>query len=491
MEKYIQIQKAETFPLSAFDMQGSFSNIPYVFFYENVNAEDDTDFMSSSLLKQSLGKVLESFPILVGHIRQRGTGKIEVVVDPENLNIPEFKESTADSITYDDIKAKNFAWDSWPDNVTTVGGYALPAPDDGEIKLLNVHLVRLKNNTGVMLFINIPHYAVDGSGYFAFIQKWSATASSILNSRDLPTTPKLVIDRTCINKRLPTDRRPLDKLSESLYSTPNLLCDTLAWLAPTTLGKLLSRLGSLSRGEAHLFHISRTTLTSLRDSASQHIPPGTRLSTNDILVALLSKTYVQSQPQPTPKPGWFSAAPPPATEFFVRIPCDARPRLGMKGGEEEEEDGFTGNLLIPMFVKNTLSSLSEPTSPSTLASAALEVRKTINSIDAPLIGAFHDVISSHPSGHMRPLAFASRNQTTSMVTTSQTGFGLYKADFGHGTPGWVSLTRVFEGSYTLAAFLESAPGQEEGVNVLLTTNQVAMRGVLENEFWRGKTSLLW
>ncbi|KAI1191704.1 transferase family protein [Nemania serpens] len=489
MEKHIPTLKAESIPLSSFDMQGSFSNIPYAFFYEN--RERIAAFMSSALLKEALGRALEDFPILAGHLRARGTGRMEVVVDPDHVNLPEFIESTCDTITYDDIKSKTFAWDSWPADVATVGGYAVPAASDGEVKFLNVHVVRLKDNTGAILFINIPHYAVDGSGYFAFIQRWATLAASLSsssggsNASGAVPSPRLVIDRACIKARLPTERRALDSLTDSMYSTANFLCDTLAWLAPTTLGKLLSKLGGLSKGEAHLFHISKATLNELRDAASKHIPSGHRLSSNDLLVALLSKTYVQSQLQPEPKAGWFSAAPKSAEDFFVRIPCDARPRLGMR------EDGFTGNLLIPMLVKNRLDELAKPTTAETLATAALKVRETIGSIDAPLIASFHDIISKYPSSHMRPLAFASRNQTTSMVTTSQVGFGLYNADFGFGTPGFVSLTKVFEGGYTLAAFLPTAPHQGEGINVLLTTNPVAMGNILKNEFWREKTTLLW
>jgi helvolic acid biosynthesis C6-acyltransferase len=483
MEEYIRAPIAETFALSAFDMQGSFSNIPYVFFYEN--ARRDANFMSDNLLKESLGKTLEKFPILLGHIRARGTGRIDIVVEPGSPNIPEFIESRCDTIVYDDIKSEDFAWGSWPTDVVTVGGYALPAAD-GEIKLLNIHVMRLKENTGLILFVNIPHYAVDGCGYFSFMRKWAATAATISGKAEIPASPKLLIDRGCISKWLPTERRPLDPLSESLYSTPNFLCDTLAWLAPTTLGKLLSKLGSLSKGEAHLFHISKATLEALRASASQYIPTGSRLSNNDILVALLSKTYVQSQPQPETKAGWFAAAPKPAEDFFVRIPCDARLRLG-----NMREDGFTGNLLIPMFVRSRIADLARPTTPETLAAAALNVRETIGSIDAPLVGAFHDIISQYPSGHMRPLAFASRNQTTSMVTTSQVGFGVYEADFGFGKPGFVSLTKVFAGSYTLAAFLETAPHQEPGVNVLVTSNAAVMKNILKHDFWRGKTTLLW
>lgn len=474
-----------TYALSAFDMQASFANIPYVFFYENVS--NSNSFMPGSLLKDSLARALEGFPILLGHLRRKTTGQIDVEVDPENLNLPEFIETSCDTITFNDIKSKNFSWDSWPDSVATVGGFATPAANDGEIRLLNVHAMRLKDKSGLVLFINIPHYAVDGAGYFTFIQHWASIMSSMSrhgSPSETLASDKLVMDRACIKAYLPAERRPLDELSQSIYTVANFFCDALAWLPPTMLGRLLSKLRSLSSGEAHLFCLPLSKLDELRKSVQLHLPTGSRISNNDLLVSLLSKTYVQSQPQPEPKAGWFTAAPKQETHFTVRIPCDARPRLGMK-------EKFTGNLLIPTIVNERIGDLSKPTTPQTLASAAMQVRKTIGSIDAPLVAEYEEIISSHPSSHIRPLAFVSSHQTTSMVITSQMCFGLYDADFGFGQPAFVCLTRLFTGSYTIAAILPTAPDQEPGVNVLLTSNVVAMGNILKNEFWRKTAELVW
>ncbi|KAG9249493.1 transferase family protein [Emericellopsis atlantica] len=476
--------KPQTFSLSGFDMQGSFANIPYAFFYENAAGADP--FLPVSLLKESLSKALIGFPILLGHIRQTATGKISVVVDPNNLNLPEFVDSTCDNISLQDIKSKSFSWDSWPEGVATVGGFAAPAATDGKIRLLNVHAMRLKENSGLILFVNIPHYAVDGSGYFAFIRHWARTSASMLSGQDTSARedPRLDADRGRIKEFLSVERKALDSISHSMYTTANFFCDTLAWLSPTTLGRLLTKLGSLSSGEAHLFYVSKAKLVELRQSMESHLPSGSRVSDNDILVSLISKTYVQSQPQEEPKPGWFTRAPEKETHFTVRIPSDARPRIGMDGA-------FTGNLLLPALVRTSMDDLSRPTSPETLASAAMQVRRTIGAIDAPLVAEFYDTVSAHPSSHMRPLAFASGHQTTSMVATSQVRFGMYDADFGLGKPAFVCLTNLFAGSYTMAALMPTAPNQEPGVNVLLTSNAVAMGNMLKNPFWRETVDLLW
>ncbi|KAJ2287084.1 hypothetical protein IW139_005822, partial [Coemansia sp. RSA 353] len=47
------------------------------------------------------------FPILAGRLRQVQTGKLEVVVDSDNLNIPKFTEIQS-SIDFDKYEAANF-----------------------------------------------------------------------------------------------------------------------------------------------------------------------------------------------------------------------------------------------------------------------------------------------------------------------------------------------------------------------------------------------
>jgi hypothetical protein len=481
METYLNgAFEAQTFPLSAFDLQGSFSNIPYAFFYEN--RDNKNDFMPASLLKESLAKTLELFPHLVGHLRSTARGKIQIELDPQRLNVPEFLETVDINQTFADIKKANFSWASWPENVATVKAFATPDAA-GEIKLLNVHVVRLKGNSGVIIFINCPHYCFDGAGYFAFIKQWASCMGALDRAEKPSAITNYCHDRAQIQGHLSEERRPLDPVSDAMYTTGNFFCDSLAWLSPTMLGRLLGKLDGLSPGQGHLFHIPQAKMDELRESLRAHVPEGSRISENDLLVALVSRTYVQSQAQPVPKAGWFTAAPEPESHFTVRIPCDARPRLGIKGT-------YTGNLLIPMLVREPMEELRRETSPQTLARSALQVRRIIGNVTAPLISQFYGTVSSHPTSYMRPLAFAASHTTTSMVTTSQVKFGLYDADFGAGRPEFVCLTPLFAGSYTIAAFLPPPPGVD-GIYVLMTTNNDAMGRVVENEAWKAIANLVW
>ncbi|KAL2864095.1 acyltransferase helD1 [Aspergillus lucknowensis] len=484
MEEYSSPVQFETYPLSAFDMQGSFSNIPYAFFYENLSTTGEP-FMPWDLLTASLRASLQQFPILTGRLRSQGAGRIVIEVDATNLNLPDVRQSTCESVHFSHLKASRFAWNQWPSEVATVGPVATPAAD-GDIKLLNVHAVRLAENSGLVLFINIPHYAVDGVGFFAFVNHWAETMKSMQRGQTTKDSPSssLCFDRSLITQYVPEERAPMDDVSRSIYANRALLVDWLAWLSPITLAKMLSKTVGLARGEAHLFHVSRASLDRLRDAVRPHFPAEMRLSDNDLLVALVSKTYIQSQPQPEPRSLLpFMRKPDPPTHCTVRVPCDVRPRLGVK-------ETYTGNLLVGMLVRDRLDDLTRPTTAETLAAAALEVRKTINRVQPPLVGEYWDVLTQNPTSHMRPLAFTATRTTTSLVTTSQVRFPMYAADFGSGCPEYVCLTPVFENSYTMAAFLPP-PSSRQGVDVLLTSNPVAMEGILKNEFWNSVCERVW
>ncbi|KAG5984543.1 hypothetical protein E4U55_004326 [Claviceps digitariae] len=488
MEEYIKpVAQFQHFPLSAFDMQGSFSNIPYAFIYENkrrCEEANDEQFMPTNHLKESLGLTLESFPILLGHVRATARCKLRIDVDPSCINVPDFQETilSNNDITFADLKAANFAWKAWPEGVATVKAVATPHQSTGDIKLLNVHVMRLGGDSGVILFVNCPHYVFDGAGFFAFVKEW---AFKMRSSASTDPSVEYCHRRDCIQKYLVKQIRPVDPVSNAIYATSNFFCDALTWLSPVNIGRLLGKLGNLSpSGQGHLFHISQKKLEELRELSKAYVPNDCRLSANDLLVALVSRTFNQSQQQPDPRPGLFGAAPPPPeTHFTVRIPCDARSRLGVK-------ENYTGNLLIPILVREEMSYLRTETDTKTLATSALEVRKCVRDIDAALVSGYHSVLSEHPTSYMRPLAFAASHTTSSMVATSQVRFGLYDADFGAGRPSFVCPTPLFEGSYTIAAFLPPPP-EKDGVYILLTTNRSAMAHVLNNKVWCQVSELLW
>ncbi|KAJ2575292.1 hypothetical protein GGH19_003126, partial [Coemansia sp. RSA 1807] len=150
MEAFMSTIKAQQFALNAWDMAASFTNIPYIYYFKNPNSGSADDFMPSSRLRASFLKVIEEFPILVGHITVGKDGRCLVDVNPHNLNMPEYLESQS-TVHFHDLEKAKFSWDALPQNVATVG--AFPAVGvSGIIKLVNVNIIRLAENSGLVLF---------------------------------------------------------------------------------------------------------------------------------------------------------------------------------------------------------------------------------------------------------------------------------------------------------------------------------------------------
>ncbi|KAJ2551463.1 hypothetical protein GGH95_005918, partial [Coemansia sp. RSA 1836] len=118
MDKLANGIQSQTVALSTLDMSPSFVNIAYYFHYGN--HANDPHFMPTELLHESFYLALLDFPLLVGRFKANGSGHAWVVVDKDNLNIPEFLESQS-SMHFDDLQSAKFSWDALPKGAATVG----------------------------------------------------------------------------------------------------------------------------------------------------------------------------------------------------------------------------------------------------------------------------------------------------------------------------------------------------------------------------------
>ncbi|KAJ2010361.1 hypothetical protein IWW57_006966, partial [Coemansia sp. S610] len=193
--------------LSSQDAMFSYANHPLVHFYENKGL--GSSFMPSNMLQASLYSALKEFPLLLGHVRDGPGGQAKVVVDKHDLNLPEFVESES-SIHFQSLKDAQFEWSAWPRGVATVGPITTPNKH-GTVKLLNVHVVRLRDNSGLVLFCNIPHIILDGFGYYIFLSHWAALCRASISPGSTSDAGRVsyVFDRAFVDGRLQGQRRPL------------------------------------------------------------------------------------------------------------------------------------------------------------------------------------------------------------------------------------------------------------------------------------------
>ncbi|KAI8318367.1 hypothetical protein GQ54DRAFT_249514, partial [Martensiomyces pterosporus] len=237
MEQFVNTVESQVIPLSAIDMLPGIFNTSFANFYQNHSAADN--FMLSEQLKTAFYLALQQFPILAGHLKQTGDGHFSIVVDKDNLNMPEYLESSSD-IHYKDIKSAGFDKSTWPSGVATVGQIMTPN-SKGVIKTASVHIVRLKDNSGLILFLNIIHCVADGFAYFAFLNHWAAVCKAMRNGVVEIPRPlvEFTFDRSIIEQGLPTERKQLDATTNSVFAKSGILSKWLAWLSPQTRGSML------------------------------------------------------------------------------------------------------------------------------------------------------------------------------------------------------------------------------------------------------------
>ncbi|KAI8318514.1 transferase family protein [Martensiomyces pterosporus] len=488
MEQFISTVKSQVIQLSSVDKRIGMVNIPYAFFYQNTSAVDG--FMPSEQLKTAFYLALQAFPILAGHLRQSRDGRFSMVVDKENLNMPEYLESTCD-VHYKDIKSARFDRRAWPSGVATVGSVMAPNAN-GIIKTTNVHIVRLKDNSGLILFLNIIHCVTDGIGYFAFLNHWAAVCKTMRSGAvEVPKPPaEFTFDRSIIKQSLSTEREQLDAITSSVFAQPSLLSKCLAWMSPETRGSLLEFLTSLINSETHVFHIADSTLETLRSSVREFVPEGTRVSNNDLLLALFCKTYAQALHSAKEKGGNIvtRALGSIGSAVFGRlfgteehqvtgIACDIRPRIGIT------DKSYIGCLLILPFISNPLDDLLIPTSAESLATIVSNIRKCVDNLDAPYIGTYIDTVDSTPSFFILP-AFYLMKHPNALITSNHTRFRMFEADFGDGNQEWVTLIKERPGFVTFTP----CPPPMKGINISMCVEAPVLKELLADEFWTSTAS---
>ncbi|KAJ2001957.1 hypothetical protein H4R26_003856 [Coemansia thaxteri] len=490
MEQFLHDVQSQTIDLSVLDTMSSFANIPYYFYYENKT--DTADFMTSDMLRNSFYVALLDFPILAGHLVMDGAGHATIVVDRDNLNLPEYRESQS-RVHFSELVASKFSWHSLPDGVATAGPLTAAGPD-GTIKLANIHVVRMLDNSGVIVFANIVHYVVDGAGYCQFINRWAEVGKWMHGGSATGELPAFAASfaRNTILEHLPNDRKSLDRLTKELCTTSGPLSKWLAWISPELRGRVLNMVVSMTSTEGHVFYISPSAMASLRRLVQGNVHDGMRLSDNDILTALISMVVAQGDTgkASTAAGGGFLAALgayllpsmfAPAKEFVTEVLLDSRPRLqGMCSA------GYTGNVIFVRCLASSMETLCGNIDGQSLALVARNLRNMVNDTDAPFIGQLIDTLSKDPSCFMCPKA---HDITNAMVAVSnQSRFTLYDTDFGGGIPVWVSPIAASFANFVTVIPVHPAMG---GYAVYMTTTKRAMENVLRNEFWMKSVELLY
>ncbi|KAJ1860234.1 hypothetical protein LPJ73_001467 [Coemansia sp. RSA 2703] len=486
MNNFVSNIKSQVIPLTVIDTQGSFSNIPFVFFYENKTGSDS--FMQSETLRNSFFMTMQQVPMFAGRIKTEGRGRVSIFVDKDNINMPDYRESSSD-VHFDDLKAAGYSWSSWPQGVNTAGPMT-EAGEDGEIKLINVHVIRLKNNSGVMIYVSMVHYAVDGPAHMEVVLRWCQNFRLAEEGRsaNISDLPPFVTDRSLIHSSLSSERAPVDEETEKTFTGFSLIAEWLAWISPKLRGRIISTIVDGNSKETHIFHISAASFKRLRDTVSEHIPDGFKFSDNDLVLALATKTMVQAQQvvedraqgilkriQSTIFSQDSSKILPLAVIFEVRE------HLGLS------EKQYAGNVLIPKIVLADLAELKTQTSAESLARAVVSYEPTTRTMSPAYIASHVEMVTSRPSSFTRPISRFVGHKTA-MTFVYDVMPNMYEADFGHGRPEWVSPIQPFRAN---AVLLLTHKDPTDGIDVFMTAYPDTMKVILKNEFWMDVANVIY
>ncbi|KAI7826380.1 transferase [Kickxella alabastrina] len=474
MEEFVNSIESQVIPITVIDTQGSFSNIPFVFFYENTEASDS--FMLSDSLRNSFFRTMQQIPMFAGHIRTEGRGRVSVVVDKDNINMPDYRESNSD-VHFDDLKSAKFRWSAWPDGVNTAGPMTA-ADENGEIKLINVHVIRLQANSGVMVYVSMVHYVVDGPAHMQIIKRWCEIHQLMKSDQaeKIADMQPFITDRSSIQHYLPKERAQLHKETAKTFEGFSIVAEWMAWISPKLRGYIISKVIERQNAKAHLFHVSRAAFESLRDSISGYIPDIDKISDNELMLSLTSKTRAQAQSVVESR---IKGAVQPAVDtpskgtVPVAVIFEVRDHLGLS------DKLYAGNILIPKIMCCPVAELESATTVESLSRTLTDFRQVTKDITLPYIASHMDMVASRPSSFAKPLA-RFMNHKSAMTFVYDVMPDMYQGDFGYGRPAWVSPIKEFRANGVL---LLTSQDSSDGIDVFMTALPDVMKEILKNEFW--------
>lgn len=393
MDKYKDTIHTFTYSLHVLDSPACVANIPFIYYFKGPIS---TDVLSDSFYKT----VCFDFPILLGRLKENRKGYAQINVNKDNLNEPDYQESSS-SMHFEDLENANFSWAAMPKDLVTVS-LSPTAGKDGVIKLANVHVISLKDNSGIVLFVSIPHYAMDGNGYSQFMLRWSQTFKQM----DSPGVVNYCHDRILLEETMdPVDAQEVDSATRAVYTYRTCLSRWLAWMSPETRGPLLRFASEFASISSHVFSIP---VSKIRDH-------GMALSDNDMLTALVSLVLSQCFDDPDKK-------------CTLVMAVDVRYRLGNSVIVDKR---YTGNCLIGRALQFTAQSGKSN------VELAHKIRATVNNTGPSFVAGFIDMLKDDPSCFTNPIAYGI-NHPNSILWSNQSRFPLYDCDFGGNAPKWIS-----------------------------------------------------
>ncbi|PIA13754.1 hypothetical protein COEREDRAFT_99348 [Coemansia reversa NRRL 1564] len=485
LEKFVRSVRPQVLELDGVDRVSALIYIFFYYFYAN-NSGSRVDFMPTQLLKDSFFKVLCEFPYLAGVLQRTDDGSLKVVVDMDNLNLPEFKESHSD-MHYDDIEASGFSLSMLPKDAATTGIFLINDIKN-PAKLASIHIIRFRENTGVMVFASISHALMDGAGYCAFMNRWAEICKHMASGKKPSNLPlrSFSNDRNAMRQCIPRTRLPPGSLIEHSFIPGGIVSKFFAWLSSTTQAKVLALLNKFGQVSHHCYFISHQKLDAIRESAISAAPEKQRLSRNDILMSLLSIAVANSENtvnDTEQSTGIFQciknsislALTSKSKVFESSMPIDIRSRIGgMKTMD------YCGNAIVLQRVQNPIDMLQGSITSEMIAKVASTIRLATDSVDHQYISNYFKAVNAEPDCFIRA-TFYGTAPPAKLIASNHTRLAHYQIDFGWGIPAWAN---PLEAAAPNLCYVLPAHPSKDGIVVHFMASEESLAQIQKLPIWQ-------
>ncbi|KAJ2477690.1 hypothetical protein IWW56_004189 [Coemansia sp. RSA 2131] len=451
--------------------------------------------MSTKLLKRSFYRAIEDYPIFAGRLHQVQPGKLEIVVDSNNLNLPTFTEIQS-NLDFDKFEAANFNPALLPDGAMKPTAFLTGGFENGNIKLAEIRIIQLKDGRGVVLSVAAAHAVVDGYGFNMFMHRWAEINRKLVADSKATNfgASNTEHNRNILQKVLPTPQGPLLDVLRKMYIPGGYLSRFFTWLSPETRGKILETIQQVSADiSISCFYVSCETIDRLRQSVKEISATDQHISDNDVLTAALTIAYAQSviksQSESTNsglaswlKHALFGLSSKNPKTFVTMEAADIRHRI-----PNENLENYSGNSVLSKMAYNPVELLQMPASLEVLTQVALSVRKSTNELTGKYIAQVIHGVDSESDSIFRPLIY-NAGVAEQLMVTNFSRFTLYTTDFGWGVPQFVAPANT---KFPKSALFFPAHPSKGGVYVHLVDSASILQQMRINRFWAEMTDFVY
>ncbi|KAJ1730510.1 hypothetical protein LPJ61_002973 [Coemansia biformis] len=490
LEPFASSVQSQTYEIHELCRVSGIFVVPHFFYYENTAGA--ADFMSTSVLEEGFMEVLREYPLLAGTLIECKRGRYKVVVDKDNLNLPEFKETQCEA-GFGDLKAANYAPSALPEGAATEGRY-MNHSNSNPAKLARVHIMRCKENSGVVIFVGISHVLVDGFSYNLVVRRWAEICKHLAGNGSLDAKPGHPINFGCelMDGYMQQVAPPAGAFIWHQFIPGGLISKLFAQCSVRTQLKLLGMMSGSFDLSSHFYFVSQDTIDKMRGEIKEVLPADQPVSSNDVLAALINVAMAQSldcaAPGDTPsgvlqkiRAALFGSQKPQPKEFVHMGVADIRPRLKIPAAAD-----YCGSAVVIYLSHIPFDALQGPVTPKMLALAADAARRGTNSVDKGYIHTYSSAIAAEPDSAIRPFVYGGK-PPAHLVVTNHARIGHYRSDFGWGVPAWAN---VLEATMSSLCYVYPAPPTRNGLVVHMMLPKDIQDRMRQHPFWREKTEFI-